>query len=209
MTDEPPSKASAGPPDAAAQPTTLADSPLTPLVIQQPSNETAGPIGAAALPHAIYAYDPRTGQPVGPPIAFPGCPQPMQGSFAYGTHPEAAPGTPPALQAYPQGTWSAYGPVALPPINIVVQNTNNAMVPYGSGAIVRDGNRSRGAAALLAFFFGGFGAHKFYLGQTGVGILYLVFCWTFLPFLIGYFEAVGYLLMSDRAFDLRYNARLV
>jgi TM2 domain-containing membrane protein YozV len=42
-----------------------------------------------------------------------------------------------------------------------------------------------------------------------MGFLYLVFCWTFIPFIAGYFEAVGYLLMSDRAFDLKYNARLV
>lgn len=38
--------------------------------------------------------------------------------------------------------------------------------------------KSRLCAALLAFFLGGFGAHEFYLGKTGVGIVMLIFCWT-------------------------------
>jgi ribosomal protein L37E len=33
------------------------------------------------------------------------------------------------------------------------------------------GEKSRIAAALLAFFLGGFGAHKFYLGKIGQGFL--------------------------------------
>ncbi|MEA1568161.1 NINE protein, partial [Salmonella enterica] len=41
------------------------------------------------------------------------------------------------------------------------------------------GEKSRIAAALLAFFLGGFGVHKFYLGKIGQGFLYLIFCWTF------------------------------
>ena len=34
---------------------------------------------------------------------------------------------------------------------------------------------------VLALFLGGLGAHRFYLGQTGLGILYVVFVWTFIP----------------------------
>ncbi|MGD0707431.1 MAG: TM2 domain-containing protein [Anaerolineaceae bacterium] len=45
------------------------------------------------------------------------------------------------------------------------------------------------AAVLLALFLGGFGIHKFYLGQTGMGVLYLIFCWTGIPSLIAFFEA--------------------
>jgi TM2 domain-containing membrane protein YozV len=43
-------------------------------------------------------------------------------------------------------------------------------------------------AVLLALFLGGLGAHKFYLGQIGLGVLYLVFCWTFIPAIISLIE---------------------
>jgi TM2 domain-containing membrane protein YozV len=42
---------------------------------------------------------------------------------------------------------------------------------------------------LLALFLGGLGIHKFYLGQSGAGVLYLLFCWTFIPALIAFFES--------------------
>ncbi len=48
--------------------------------------------------------------------------------------------------------------------------------------------KSEVSAVLLAFFLGSFGAHRFYLGETGWGILYLLFCWTFIPHLIAFVE---------------------
>jgi len=42
--------------------------------------------------------------------------------------------------------------------------------------------------AILALFLGGFGAHKFYLGESGIGVLYLVFCWTGIPSIVAFFE---------------------
>jgi TM2 domain-containing membrane protein YozV len=42
---------------------------------------------------------------------------------------------------------------------------------------------------LLAVFLGSFGAHRFYLGQNGIAIIYIVFCWTFIPHLIALIEA--------------------
>ena len=41
---------------------------------------------------------------------------------------------------------------------------------------------------LLAFFLGTFGAHRFYMGQTGLGILYLLFFWTGIPAIVGFIE---------------------
>jgi hypothetical protein len=67
------------------------------------------------------------------------------------------------------------------------------------------GAKSRIAAALLAFFLGGFGIHKFYLGRPIWGILYLLFCWTFIPAVIAFIEFIVYLCMSDRAFAEKYG----
>jgi len=42
---------------------------------------------------------------------------------------------------------------------------------------------------LLAIFLGSFGLHHFYLKRNGLGVLYLLFFWTGLPGLVGFFEA--------------------
>jgi TM2 domain-containing membrane protein YozV len=49
--------------------------------------------------------------------------------------------------------------------------------------------KSPTTAVLLALFLGGLGIHKFYLGNTGMGILYLVFCWTYIPSIVAFIEA--------------------
>jgi len=61
------------------------------------------------------------------------------------------------------------------------------------------------AAAFLAFFLGGFGVHKFYLGHNFAGIMYLLFFWTFIPSILAIFDFFGLLLMSDNAFNAKYN----
>ena len=43
-------------------------------------------------------------------------------------------------------------------------------------------------AILLALFLGGVGGHKFYMGEAGLGVLYLFFCWTYIPGLIAFIE---------------------
>ncbi len=65
--------------------------------------------------------------------------------------------------------------------------------------------KSKGTAAVLAFFLGGFGAHKFYLDRGGQGILYLLFCWTFIPAIVALVECILLLIMSDAAFNAKYN----
>ena len=67
------------------------------------------------------------------------------------------------------------------------------------------GTKSRITAALLAFFLGGFGVHKFYLGNIMLGLLYLVFFWTFIPAVIAFIEFIIYLTMSDEAFAQKYG----
>ncbi len=65
--------------------------------------------------------------------------------------------------------------------------------------------KNKTTAALLAFFLGGLGAHKFYLERILQGVLYLIFCWTFIPSIISFIEFIIYLTMSDQEFNLKYN----
>ena len=75
----------------------------------------------------------------------------------------------------------------------------------GSLGTVASNGKSKVAAALLAFFLGGFGVHKFYLGHVGLGILYLLFFWTFIPSIIAFVEFILLLTMSDDTFNLKYG----
>ena len=59
-------------------------------------------------------------------------------------------------------------------------------------------------ADLLAFFLGGLGAHKFYLGDMKMGIIYLLFSWTGIPSIIGLIESIQYFLMTDDDFDKKF-----
>jgi TM2 domain-containing membrane protein YozV len=65
--------------------------------------------------------------------------------------------------------------------------------------------KSRVTAGLLALFLGGFGAHHFYLGHAGRGILYLLFAWTLIPAVIAFIEALVFFFSSDASFDAKYN----
>ena len=65
-------------------------------------------------------------------------------------------------------------------------------------------SKSKVVAGVLALFLGGLGIHKFYLGRGGMGVLYLVFCWTFVPAVIGFFEGILLLLMADDKFAAKY-----
>lgn len=67
------------------------------------------------------------------------------------------------------------------------------------------GTHSRVAAILFALLLGGLGIHKFYLGRVGWGVLYLLFCWTFIPAVIALIEGIIYLTMTDQAFAAKYG----
>jgi TM2 domain-containing membrane protein YozV len=64
--------------------------------------------------------------------------------------------------------------------------------------------KSKSTAAALAIFLGGLGFHKFYLNETGWGIAYLVFCWTFIPAFLGFVEGIVYLSTSEENFQKKY-----
>jgi len=67
--------------------------------------------------------------------------------------------------------------------------------------------KSKSTTVILAFFLGGLGIHRFYLGQNVMGILYLIFCWTFIPVLIALFDFFIFIFMSEDSFNYKYNLR--
>lgn len=66
------------------------------------------------------------------------------------------------------------------------------------------GGKSRTTAAVLALFLGGLGVHKFYLGNVGLGFVYLLLCWTFIPAIVALVEAILLFAMTDEKFAAKY-----
>lgn len=85
-----------------------------------------------------------------------------------------------------------------PPPSLPTQN-------YTTIVHVNNSRKSRGVAIALALFLGGFGIHKFYLNQVFAGILYLLFCWTFIPAIIALFEALMLLFIDESEFNKRFG----
>jgi len=69
--------------------------------------------------------------------------------------------------------------------------------------INKDG-KNKLVAALLAFFLGALGIHRFYLGQWW-GIFYLLLCWTMIPSLVSFIETIVFLLTNQKSWDDKYN----
>ena len=58
--------------------------------------------------------------------------------------------------------------------------------------------KNRTTALLLALFLGGIGAHHYYMGKVGLGILYSVFFWTFIPAIVAFVELFLIMKRVDR-----------
>jgi TM2 domain-containing membrane protein YozV len=164
--------------------------------MNHPSTLSHPPASTATAP----MFEPGTGI-----ASHPGAGQPV--AFAPAGHAQGVGGGPGFMPAQGQ----MYPGQAYPqPINIVVQNTNTMSQNHGpvAGALVRVAYRNKWVAAALALLLGWIGAHKFYLGQTGMGIVYLLFCWTFIPLLLSMIETLMLVVSSEREFDVRFNSRL-
>ena len=72
---------------------------------------------------------------------------------------------------------------------------NNTLIQKKKkGKIMAKSNKTKVAAALLCFFLGGFGIHRFYLGYAPLGIAQLVLFiigWLTLIFGVGLFLLIG------------------
>ena len=71
------------------------------------------------------------------------------------------------------------------------------------------GSKNRVTAALLAFFLGGLGAHKFYLGHTGLGIVFIILTFTIIGAIfftgpVAFIEFIIYLTKTDEEFERIY-----
>ena len=66
--------------------------------------------------------------------------------------------------------------------------------------------KSKTTAAILAIFLGGIGVHRFYLNQTGLGLLYLLFCWTFIPLIVSLIDFIWLLTMDENRFNHKFNS---
>ena len=79
-------------------------------------------------------------------------------------------------------------------------------VPIGKGP----GQKSKSTDTLLNLFLGTAGAHKFYMGAWGWGIIYLVLCLTFflawIPAIASLVEVIRTILMTDDEFAIKAEA---
>ena len=69
--------------------------------------------------------------------------------------------------------------------------------------------RTKIAAALLALFLGVAGAHKFYLGNAKMGIIYILISLTavglIITMILGIYDFIILLTMSDADFTMKYE----
>lgn len=63
--------------------------------------------------------------------------------------------------------------------------------------------------SALSLIFGGIGIQKFYLGQTKRGILYVLFCWTGIPYLLCIVDLIRFIFMTEKDFNLTYNKEYI
>lgn len=110
------------------------------------------------------------------------------------------------------GEWHGQGqPAAQQTVDFETSDSDARAVYPIAGGVAEP--RSRVAAALLAFFLGSLGAHKFYIGKNGAGLVMLLISVTgfvlagvptMVMGLIALVECVIYLTMSQADFEAAY-----
>jgi TM2 domain len=65
------------------------------------------------------------------------------------------------------------------------------MMNSGQRAVYMTRQKNPTTAVMLALFLGGLGGQFFYFGQIGAGLVCCLFCWTFIPAVVGLVHAFG------------------
>ncbi len=79
-----------------------------------------------------------------------------------------------------------------------------AQCPYCRAPQVQVYRKEKATAGVLAFFLGGLGVHRFYLGQWW-GIFYLIFWGTFIPSIVSFIEAFVFWFTSNERWNQKYG----
>jgi TM2 domain-containing membrane protein YozV/Tfp pilus assembly major pilin PilA len=81
---------------------------------------------------------------------------------------------------------------------------NITRCPKCDTRLIQFNSKDKFTAGLLAFFLGGFGVHRFYLGQWW-GIFYLLFWGTLIPSIVSFIEALVFWFTSDERWQTKYG----
>lgn len=109
-----------------------------------------------------------------------------------------------------QNEWKGTFPVAVGmKVDFETQGESKAKTIYPIGKTSAQTSnqkteKSKTTATLFAFLLGGLGGHKFYLGAWGWGLLYLLFCWTYIPALLAIVEMIRYIVIEEDEFNEKY-----
>ena len=91
------------------------------------------------------------------------------------------------------------------PTHNVIKNNN-----YNNNVTPKKKDKERAIAlCCLSITCLPFGLHKFYLGNKKAGVIYSVFCWSFIPQIISLIELILLARMDIEKFDNKYNSYFV
>ena len=84
-----------------------------------------------------------------------------------------------------------------------IQKLKNISQPREKRTVMKN----KMVAGLLGILVGGFGIHKFYMGNAMPGVVYILLCWTGIPSILGLIEGIIYLMDTDEQFQARVEAK--
>lgn len=69
-------------------------------------------------------------------------------------------------------------------------------------------HKSKIAAGLFCLLLGDIGVGNFYLGNIGLGIVDILFCWTAIPGIVNLIRGIIILCSSDENFERKYRVKV-